>query len=387
MSKYSRYVVPDLEFRKKIVNLSQDNINYCYQCSSCTGICPLNMVSSFNPREFIHWGQIGLKPFSIDYEKLWRCTTCGACENVCPKEVEITEIIAAYRSHSIDIGEKVPASYTQTLESFYSYGNPFNLAIDNRTDWVKDLNVPIAKKGTEILYFVGCTASYDPRSQKIARALSSTFNKANLNFGIVGKEERECGNCVYFLGETELSDHERESNEKIIQEVKPSTIVTTSPHSYSFMKKMYNLPEHTEVFHYTQLLDQLIKDGTIEFTKSFPETTVTYHDACYLGRHNDVYDEPRRVLSTIPGIRLVEMENNRQLATCCGGGGGNVWAETEVEERLSIPRLKDALDVGASILTSACYFCLTMFEDARKVTNHEQDIETKDIAELIAEVL
>ncbi|MFX0151295.1 MAG: (Fe-S)-binding protein [Candidatus Hodarchaeota archaeon] len=387
MSAFSKYVVPDLEFRKKIVKMSQDNINYCYQCSNCTGICPLNMVSSFNPREIIHWGQLGLRLLPIDFERLWRCTTCAACEYVCPKEVKITEIIAANRSYGIESGEKVPASYTTTLESFFSYGNPFSLGADARTNWAKGLDVPIAKKGTEILYFVGCTASYDPRSQKIAQSLSSIFKHTKLNFGIVGNEERECGNCVYTMGETELSDHEREKNEKVIQEVQPAIIVTTSPHSYNFMKKSYSLPKNTEVYHYTQFLDQLINDGTLEFTKSLPDSNVTFHDPCYLGRHNNIYNEPRRVLEAIPGLKLAEMPNNRQLSVCCGGGGGNAWAETEVEERLSIPRLNEAIEVGASVLATACYFCLQMFDDAIKVKNREQDIQAKDIAEILAEAL
>jgi Fe-S oxidoreductase len=345
------------------------------------------MVSSFNPREIIHWGQLGLRLLPIDFERLWRCTTCAACEYVCPKEVKITEIIAANRSYGIESGEKVPASYTTTLESFFSYGNPFSLGADARTNWAKGLDVPIAKKGTEILYFVGCTASYDPRSQKIAQSLSSIFKHAKLNFGIVGNEERECGNCVYTMGETELSDHEREKNEKLIQDVQPAIIVTTSPHSYNFIKKRYSLPKNTEAYHYTQFLDQLISDGTLEFSRSLPDSNVTFHDPCYLGRHNNIYNEPRRVLEAIPGLKLAEMPNNRQLSVCCGGGGGNAWAETEVEERLSIPRLNEAIEVGASVLATACYFCLQMFDDAIKVKNREQDIQAKDIAEIIAEAL
>ena len=387
MSTFSRYVVPDLEFRKKIVSLSLENINYCYQCSNCTGICPLNMVSSFNPRELIHWGQLGLKLLPMDLEKLWRCTTCGACENVCPKEVKITEIVAANRSYGIESGEKVPATYTTTLESFFSYGNPFGLGVDARTDWAKDLDVPIANKETKILYFVGCNASYDPRSQSIARALVKIFKNANINFGIMGNKEKDCGNCIYFMGETELSDHERSENESIIQEVQPAVIVTTSPHSFNIFKNKYDLPKNTEVLHYTQYLDQLIKDGKLEFTRSLPDVNVTFHDPCYLGRHNDIYDEPRRVLEAIPGVKLAEMPNNRQLSVCCGGGGGNAWAETEVEERLAIPRLNEAVDVGASVLATACYFCLQMFDDAIKVKNREQDIQAKDIAELVAEAL
>ncbi|WP_455465247.1 (Fe-S)-binding protein [Candidatus Hodarchaeum mangrovi] len=387
MSTFPKYIVPNLEFREKIIGLSQENLNYCYQCSTCTGICPINMVSSFNPREFIHLGQIGIELDHSEVEKLWRCTTCAACQSLCPKEVKIIDILIAYRAQAIEAGEKVPYSYTQTLQSFYTYGNPFNLRSAERADWAKDLDVPVAKKGTDILYFVGCTASYDPRSQKIARALSAIFKHAKLDFGIAGKDERECGNCINFMGESLLSDFERERNEKIIAEVQPSIIVTTSPHSYNFFKNRYKIPPHSKVYHYTQLLDELIKDGKIEFSTPLPETKVTYHDACYLGRHNEIYDEPRKVLKAIPGLNLVEMKNNRKLATCCGGGGGNIWAETTVEERLSIPRLNEAIDAGATLLASACYFCLNMFEDARKVTNREQEIDTKDIAEIVAGAL
>lgn len=156
---------------------------------------------------------------------------------------------------------------------------------------------------------------------------------------------------------------------------------------FSFIKNKYDLPKDTTVYHYTQFLDQLIEDGALEFNKSLPETAVTYYDPCYLGRHNNVYKEPRRVLEAIPGVKLVEMPNNRQLAICCGGGGGNAWRETKVEDQLSIPRLNEALDTGASVLASACYFCLQMFDDAVKVTNREQDIAIKDIAELITEAL
>jgi len=387
MSSFSRYAVPDLEFRKKIIDMSQENLNFCYQCSGCTGVCPLNMVIKFNPREYIHRSQIGLKPLPMDFEKLWQCTTCAACEDLCPKEVEITEIVAALRSYAIDTGEKVPGSYTQALESFYSYGNPFNLGADARSDWAKELNVPIANKETEVLFFVGCNASYDPRSQSIARALVSIFNKANINFGTMGNKEKDCGNCIYFMGEKELSDHERSQNEAVINEIQPAVIVTTSPHSYNFFSKRYDLPKGTKVYHYVQYLDQLIKEGKIEFTKSLPETNVTFHDPCYLGRHNDVYDEPRRVLEAIPGVKLVEMTNNRRLTNCCGGGGGNSWAETDINERLSIPRVNEALETGASVLATACYFCLTMLEDGVKGVNREQDIKTKDIAELVAEAL
>ncbi|MHA1976327.1 MAG: (Fe-S)-binding protein [Candidatus Hodarchaeales archaeon] len=383
----TQYEKPNLKLRKKLNTLSQNNLDYCYQCSTCSGICPINMVSSYNPRELIHLGQLGLEFNSEDIERLWRCTTCAACEVICPKEVKLTDIFAAFRSQVVEDEGKIPYTYTKTLQSFYTYGNPFNLRSAERSDWAKGLNVPVAKKGTEILYFVGCTASYDPRSQKIAKALSSIFNTAKIDFGIGGKDERECGNCVNFMGESVLADYEREKNEKIIQEIQPVTIVTTSPHSFNRIKNDYNLPSGTEVVHYTKFLDRLNTEGKLEFKESATEKLVTYHDACYLGRHNAIFNQPRRVLEAIPGVNLVEMENNKEMAMCCGGGGGNVWAETKVEERLSIPRLNEALESRATTLATACYFCLIMFEDAVKVTNHDNDISVMDIAEIVSEAL
>ncbi len=380
-----KYLTPDLDFRKKILELSNGNLAYCYQCSSCTGICPLNLIGYFNPREFIHLGQIGL-----DFEELehvWKCTTCAACESICPRGVKITEIMMAYRARYVEEGRNVPKTYTQTLESFFNYGNPFNLAAKERDKWAEGLNVPIAKKGTEILYYVGCTASYDPRSQNIAKSLAKIFNHLHLNYGIIGAKEKDCGNCVYFMGENELSAYERSLNEEKIRKIKPEIIVATSPHSYNFIKNNYDLPEHTEVYHYTQFLHHLIADGKLEFTKELPETMVTYHDPCYLGRHNKEYDAPRKVLQAIPGIKLVEMKHNRQLSICCGGGGGNIWMETKPEERLSLPRLNEALETKAQILATACYFCLLMFEDAVKVTNNEENIKVRDISELVAEAI
>ncbi|MHA1940502.1 MAG: (Fe-S)-binding protein [Candidatus Hodarchaeales archaeon] len=383
----SHYSVPDLKLRNEINKLSQNQLNSCYQCSNCTSICPINMVSTYNPREVIHLGQTGLKMSSADIEKLWRCTTCGACEVACPKEVKLTDIFAAYRSLAIEAEGKIPYTYTQTLESFYTYGNPFNLRSEDRIGWTQGLDIPIAQKGTEVLYFVGCTASYDPRSQKIAKALTTIFKEAKINYGIVGENERECGNCVNFMGESELADHEKEKNIELIDKIQPATIITTSPHSFTRIINDYELPSGTEVLHYSMFLDRLILEGNISFQQATSEKVVTYHDACYLGRHNDIYQRPRRVLNSIPGIKLVEMTNNRELSICCGGGGGNVWAETKVDERLSIPRIKEALETGASTLATACYFCVSMFEDAVKVTNQEDNLVIKDIAEIVAESL
>ncbi|MHA2366906.1 MAG: (Fe-S)-binding protein [Candidatus Hodarchaeales archaeon] len=385
MIKGSSYIVPNLELRKKIVELSKNNLSICYQCSSCTGICPLNMLYPFNPRDFIHWGQIGLE--IPDMEKLWQCTTCGACESICPKNVKITEIVKAYRNIMVEAGIKVPKPLTQALESFYSKGNPYNEKPKERTNWAEGLDVPIATEETDVLYYVGCTASYDKRSQLIARSLAEIFNNVKLNWGVIGNKEKDCGNCIYFMGEPDLGEYQMSDNVPRMKKINPSIIVTTSPHSYNFIKNFYDLPEHTVVYHYSQYLDLLIKEGKIQFKDTLPDKIVTFQDPCYLGRHNLHYDEPRRVLNAIPGVKIEEMQNNREASICCGGGGGNVWNESKVEERLSIPRINEAVDTGASILTTCCYYCLIMFEDAVKITNNDEKLKVMDLAELVAEAI
>ncbi len=387
MSNGSQYFVPNMKIRNKINELSKNSLSYCYQCSTCTGICPLNMLFRFNPREIIHWGQIGIEP--PEMKNLWKCTACGACEYVCPKDVKITDIIKAYRSEMIESGKDVPPSIARTLEAFFTQGNPFNLRANDRINWAKDLdeNIPIAKEGTDLVYFVGCTASYHPRSHGKAKALDKIFNQTQINRGMNGNDEKECGNCVNFMGESDLSNFHIEENLKSINVIKPSIIVTSSPHSFNFIKNHYNLPESTKVYHYTEILDIFIKEGSLRFKEGGTEQKITFHDPCFLGRHNKIYDEPRRVLKSIPGVNLLEMKNNRELSVCCGGGSGNAWRETEVGERLSIPRLEEALETGASTLTTSCYFCLQMFEDAVKVTNNDEKIKIKDIAEIISEAI
>lgn len=363
---------------------------YCYQCGICSGSCPLSFVTKFRPRAFVLAAQNELSEL-VNSELLWQCTTCNACVLRCPEGVKPPEIIMSFRNKLIE-GGQAPQAVSDTLNNIYKRSNPWGMPKQERAQWAKGLNVKPMAAGVELLYYVGCAPSYDPRNQKVAKALVKVLNHAGVDFGILGEEERCCGDSARRLGEEGLFQFLAEENNQIFQEHKVERVVTTSPHCYNVFKNEY--PEVLqgyqvkEVLHYSQLLEMLIKQKRLNFSDG-PSLRVTYHDPCYLGRHNGVYEAPRAVLNAIPGIRLVEMRRNRERSFCCGGGGGRMWVETEEkeEERLSVIRLKEALATSAQVLVTACPFCTLNFEEAVTTLKAEDSIRVMDLAELVSERL
>lgn len=372
----------EVEEIDRIVESRLASLNLCYQCAKCSGICPLSPISAFRPRKLVIESQ--LRPETVyQSETLWQCTTCRACVTRCPEGVDIPEIVASLRSKMIEDG-RIPQEIADTLENIYKRNNPWGSPKSERAAWAKDLNIKHVSEGADLLYFVGCVPAYDPRSRKIAEAMVNVFNQAGVNFGILGNDERCCGDSARRLGEEGLFQLLAEENAQTFNEHHVETIVTTSPHCYNVFKNEY--PDFKgEVSHYTQFLAKLLEEGKLKFTPSNAErVTVTYQDPCYLGRYNKVYDPPRTVLESIPGIELVEMERSGEDSICCGGGGGRMWIESGLEEeRLSEIRLKQALNTGAKILVTACPFCLLNFEEAVKILDVEDQIEIKDLMELV----
>jgi len=365
-------------------------LDYCYQCGTCTGLCPLSPISEFRPRKLVLRAQ--LRPEEvINSELLWQCSTCWACVPRCPMDVRPPEVFSALRARAIEEGI-VPDAFAKTLydslQNVHRYGNPWGYPARDRLRWAEGLDARIRKatEGTELLYYVGCSPSYDPRAQGIPRALVKIFERAGLEFGLLGEEERCCGDSVRWLGEEGLFLALAEENAAQFNSYKPNQIVTTSPHCYNAFKKAY--PElEGEVLHYTQLLAQLIADGKLPLADS-SEVRVAYHDPCYLGRHNGIYEEPRSVLQALPGVELVELPRSRERSYCCGGGGGRFWLGAEPEEeRPSELRLKEALETGAQLLVTACPFCLINFREAAKTLNLEDKLKVVDLAELVSERL
>ena len=360
----------------------------CYQCGTCSGLCPYSPITEFRPRKLVLRAQ--LEPESVlQSELLWQCSACWACVPRCPMDVRPPELFSALRARALEEGT-VPDAFAKTLfdslQSVHRYGNPWGYPSRGRTEWAAGLDVQQMAAGVEVLYYVGCSPSYDPRVREVPRALVEIFKKGGIDFGLLGEEERCCGDAVRWLGEEGLFQALAEENAAQFNGYKPQRIVTTSPHCYNIFKKEY--PElDLEVLHYTQLLAELIAEGRLPLADG-PEVRVTYHDPCYLGRRSGIYEEPRSVLSSLPGVELVEMERERARSLCCGGGGGRFWLGVEQEEeRPSELRLKEALQTGAQVLVTACPFCLINFREAAKTLNLEDKIRIVDLAELVSERL
>jgi len=369
------------------------NFNVCMQCGKCTGSCPVFPKSKLNPRRLMLETAYLISPLTMHpplniYEKseVWDCTTCSTCSYRCPREVEPMDVLIGLRGLLIEQG-RVPSTLGDALEGVYKYGNPWGLSRSKRSEWAQDLKVKYVSEGenAELLYFVGCAASYDSRAQEVAKALVKNLNTLDIDFSILGNKETCCGNEVYSLGEKGLFEILVEKNLSLLDQYGINRILTTSPHCFNAFKNKYG--KDLAVQHYTQYFADLIDKGKLKFPHRV-EKVVTYQDPCFLGKHNDIYEEPRKMLESIPGIKFVELNLSRGRGVCCEGGGGRMWYDIPGERgRLAETRVKEAIDVGADVLAVACPFCLLTFDDAIKTTGNEDKIQVMDIMELVVEAL
>jgi len=321
--------------------------------------------------------------------EIWDCTTCWTCAARCPKGLEPMEVLVGLRSIQVEEG-KVQPTVRDALQSIFQDGNPWGVPRAKRYDWAEGLDVkilePEAEEKTDVLVFVCCTDAYDTRVVKVTQALVKVLRAAGVDFGFIGEDESCCGSEVRRLGEEGLFEMCDEENVEMLNSFNVERIVTISPHCYNAMKKEYHGLKHP-VLHYTQLLDQLIGEGKLKLSGNY-EKVVTYHDPCYLGKQNDIYEEPRRILTSIPGVDFREFDRCRERSLCCEGGGGKMWVESEsTEERLAEVRVRDAREMGAQVIAVACPFCLLTLEDATKVQGLEEEMQVMDILEILSEVL
>ncbi|MBN2495060.1 MAG: (Fe-S)-binding protein [Deltaproteobacteria bacterium] len=376
---------PFLEVAEAIEQGGAEDLNVCYQCATCTGSCPWGFVEPLNVRRLIHLAQLGLEGY--EGEDIWRCTTCNTCKIRCPRGVGIVDLI---RSIRMMIGETglIPQSLRAALGSTKSEGNPWSGERKLRNKWAADLGfTPFDKNEHEYLLFACCMPSYDSRSRKLVEAVAKVLSAAGIRAGVLGSEESCCGESIRKIGDEGLFGNLAEGNGKLFAEHGVERVLVISPHCYHTFKNEYpELGTSVQVTHMTELMASAIAAGKLDLKKPV-DAAVTYHDPCYLGRHNEIYDAPREVLRSIPGVKFTEMIRNRDCSLCCGGGGGRMWMETKFGERFSDLRIPEALGVGADVLATACPYCINMFEDSRLNLNKEDEIRIKDVTELVAEAL
>ena len=383
----------------------------CIGCRACTGSCPAKLSNKpLSPKLLIfklkqYLSQVspellqgkaekfpseGEEPFSdepITEDEVWACTTCQACQNVCPLELEHTKAIVDLRRNLVMISTSQAAR--DPLRNIRQRGHPWTGTVFSREDWIEGLDVKILAEDNQadILYWVGCTEALEDRSIKIAKAMGKLMNQAGESFGILGEEESCCGDPARRLGNERQFQLQVQKNIKMMNEYGVKKIVTACPHCYNTLKNEYpQFGGEYEVIHHTEYIGQLIKEGKIKVEGGGSEV-VTYQDPCYLGRYNGIYGEPREILKGIPGMKMIEMALNHEESFCCGGGGGRMWLEENIGERISEMRIERAIETEAGIVATACPFCLQMFEDAAKVKGVEESLKVRDIAEILADKL
>ncbi|MEW9698771.1 (Fe-S)-binding protein [Paenibacillus sp. SI8] len=397
----------------------------CVECGRCTSVCPANTTGKLlSPMHLItklrdHLTEKGAaitskspwvpafafaahrehNPLEVEMiggvitdEELWACTTCRNCEDQCPVGNEHVDKIIDLRRHLVLTQGSMPQDGQRALQNIERQGNPWGISRNDRTKWLKDvdpddeLGVRTVKESTsfDYLFFVGSMGSYDNRSRKITQSFAKLMNEAGVSFAILGNEEKNSGDTPRRMGNEFLFQQLCADNIAIFQKYNIKKIVTACPHTYHIFKNEY--PEfglEAEVFHHTELLDLWVREGRIQPRFEVRER-ITYHDSCYLGRYNEVYEQPRNVLKAIPGVELVEQARSRENSMCCGAGGGMMWMEETAGTRVNTARTEQLLTVHPTVISSACPYCLTMVEDGTKQQGAEDQVKARDIAEILA---
>lgn len=374
------------------------DLSLCIKCSICHSACPAAIDQKFlgpstyatNYRFMSDSRDEGLeKRLKAIQDNVWLCTSCNSCTMFCPKEVDASSSIVDERSLFVEAGN-VPRTVRDVLTSVVKYHNPLGSHPSKRMDWAKDLEIKTfpSVKQANVLCFVGCAAAYDQRGQSIAKSMVSVFNSLGVDYAALGNEEWCCGDHILRLGERGLFEMLAEHNITNIESFDAREVVTLSPHCYNSLKHDEPYSDKiSDVTHYSEFLAEIFETENVKLPNPV-NRTVTYHDPCFLGKRNEIYDAPRRLLGSVRGLDLVEMKRTRSNSFCCGGGAGRTWTEdASPENRPSVDRVKEALDIKAEIIATACPFCVTTLEDAVKVLDVEDKIIVRDILELLQEAL
>jgi Fe-S oxidoreductase len=321
----------------------------------------------------------------ITEDTLWACTTCRACEEVCPVTIEHVPRITAMRQGQFLMAEAYPKELNPALKGLEYNGNPWGIGYDKRADWAKGLDVKTMADDSDVDYllWVGCAGSFDDRSKKVSTSLVKILQKAGISFAILGVEEKCTGDFARRVGNEMLFQMMAQENIETLNNYKVKKIIAACPHCLNTLKHEYpQMGGNFEVIHHTEFIDQLVKEGKIKLKQSV-EGALTYHDPCYLGRYNNIFDQPRSILRSVSKGGLKELERHGRESFCCGAGGGRMWMEETIGKRIYLERSEEIVRQQVSNVAVACPFCMTMIEDGMKELGKEEEIKTMDIAELV----
>lgn len=368
----------------------------CLQCGTCSGICPFGHIMTFPPGKMITALRADMFERVLKADTVWLCISCYACTALCPSKIPITAGLMTHAKEELLLAGKVPEELQDALTNTQRYGNPLGESPRKRADWVKALvpEVPImsqTRQPVDVLWFVGDYSSYHPRAISVSRALARIFQALGIKFGILGPEENSDGDSQRLAGERGLFEMLAEKNGRALGKYEFKEIVTADPHAYNALRNEYPaLGVSHPVSHYTEFLGKRL-DQLKPLLKRELSLRATYHDPCYLGRVNGVYDEPRALLTSIPGMELVEMSHNHKTSLCCGGGGGGMWLDgfqwEKAHARTSEWRVREAVASGAQVLAVACPYETPRFEDAIKTVDGSGHLVVRDVAELLVEAM
>jgi Fe-S oxidoreductase len=384
----------------------KDVLDYysCTECGRCQDVCPAhNTQKPLTPKMLIldlkhnmyanqdkilqgkHDSISHIIDDHVTEDVIWACTSCRACEIACPVFIEHTDKIYDIRRNLVMMESRFPAEVQSVFKNMETNASPWAFSSSDRANWADGLAIKTMAEEpqVDVLLWVGCAGSYDDRNQKVLRAFSSLLKKAGVKFAILGKEEQCTGDPARRIGNEYLYQTLAKANIETLNRYQVKKIVTACPHCFNTIKNEYkDFGGNYEVFHHSQFISQLVTSGKIKPTKVLDQT-VTFHDSCYLGRWNNIYEEPRSVLQSLPSINLVEMKKNREQSMCCGAGGGRMWMEEKIGKRINITRTEQALETRASVVASSCPFCMTMMTDGVKSKEMEDKVKVMDIAELM----
>jgi Fe-S oxidoreductase len=383
----------------------------CTACGRCQNVCPANLTGKpLNPRQMVKDVQLNLLANgprikkgkdvnlsligksckgSVDEEAIWACTSCGACMEACPVFIEHLPKLVAMRRHLVQMEARFPEELLHFFENVEQRSNPWGMAPTDRAKWSSQLEVkPFEKGQTEYLFYAGCAGSFDARIKQVTVNLALILDKAGISWGTLGKDEKCCGDSLRRLGNEFVFDRMAKENVQMFKDRGVKKVITACPHCLSTLKNDYRqYGIELEVIHHTELISRLLAEGKIKMNKQVEELgKIIVHDSCYLGRHNDIYDAPREVLTNVSGEVPLEFDRNRENSFCCGAGGGRMWLEEQTGERINRTRVKEAMEKEPDTICVSCPFCMTMFEDGLK-DEGAQNVRVCDLTEVVAEGL